>query len=67
MKERKEIEKLIAEHMIAWHKNAQPAFKEHYLVTPENLADFIDTYFIKRKTAKKWKDVLKDSVAPPLT
>lgn len=53
--------------MIAWHKNAQPNFKEHYLVTPENLADFIDTYFIKRKTAKKWKDVLQDSKVTPLT
>lgn len=50
--------------MITWYKNATPGFKEHYLVTPENLTDFIDTFFIRRKVPKKWKEVLEDSSAP---
>lgn len=61
MKERKEIERLLGEHLIAWFIQDNGAMKAHYAVTPTNLADFIDRWFIKRKTPKHFSQVLEDS------
>lgn len=58
---RKEIEKLLGENLVSWYVNEDGAMKAHYKVTPENLADFIDSFFERRKHKKPFSRVLEDS------
>lgn len=60
-KNRQKIIDLMGKHLVAWYQNATSTMKDHYLVTPENLADFIDAHFEQRKKPKPYKQVLEDS------
>jgi len=47
--QQKNIKTLIDNHLIARYQPADGVIKEHYIVTTENLVDFIDSNFTWKK------------------